>query len=107
MSNEFVRVIPEELYEMCAAQNERAAMYRLLMSLNTDLSAGRFAEVDELLAALDTTKLAPVVLLSALSFTLPAASHLPSRTDFLHRAEIHLRATLGDERAERLLDLRR
>lgn len=72
------------------------------------LTVGKFEYVNDLLRGyFPIADAAPATLLTILSITYPAKSQLPYRTFFVMNVEDHLIATLGAERAEKLLEHRR
>lgn len=71
------------------------------------LHQNMFSQADELLTLYKIENCDPAMLLGILSITFHAKDRLKNRDDFLRRAEVRLRATLGDERADDLLRSRR
>lgn len=72
------------------------------------LSAGKFEYVNDLLRVFPVDAAAPATLLAILSITSHASrDQLPYRLFFLMHAEDRLTATLGTERAKKLLEHRR
>ena len=91
---------------ICVRCGEQEAVERLLLRLEDDLRAGRFAVVDKILAQTDTERFGPVVLITALAITLPAKQSLRERESFLARVEATLKKSFSDERAAALLAMR-
>lgn len=72
------------------------------------LSVGKFEYVNDLLRGyFPIADAALATLLAILSITYPAKDKLPYRYFFVMNVEDHLTATLGVERAEKLLEHRR
>jgi hypothetical protein len=99
--------LASQLYELCAAKRDQAAVEKLLAGFEADLRAARPQLVDAALKRLDARRLVPAVLIAALTITVPAKPVLHERASFLLRAEAVLRETLGDDRAAALLATRR
>lgn len=97
-----------EVERFCTRGASRAAMERLGDFVDETLRAGtRDDEVNELLDALDPSRLAPNVIVALLTITWYAKERLTRREAFLKRAEKAMRATLGEKRAAALLANRR
>jgi hypothetical protein len=81
------------------------ALEQLLLLFERELRAGKFAEIDRLIASrgVDT----PDVAIGLLSITRDARAQLPARVAYLARAEAALVAELGADRAGKLLEHRR
>lgn len=105
------RAIPvkfeSQLYEFCSRGREQRAIEALLLRLEEDLHAGRFATVDDVLNRLDVHRVAPGVLVAALTITGHARAELRHRAAFVARAEQALVSALGADRAATLLTNRR
>jgi hypothetical protein len=99
--------LASQLYQLCAAKKDQSAVEKLLGRLEADLRAGRPESVDVILKRLDVERLAPAVLVAALTITVPAKSVLREREGFLERVEELLRRSLGNDRAAALLATRR
>jgi hypothetical protein len=99
--------LASQLHELCAANKDQAAMEKLLERLEADLRADRPGLVDAILKRLDVQRLAPAVLIAALTITVPAKGALREREGFLRRVESFLGSTLGKDRAAALLATRR
>ena len=107
----FYRAKPELLsavYTLCEAGEMRRALRRCMSELDGKLRLGKTDEVDSILSSIDVSRVLPEVLLGILTVSAHARPEdLPSRPRFVQRAEVRVRALLGDERAERLLRRRR
>jgi DNA segregation ATPase FtsK/SpoIIIE-like protein len=102
-----VPLLADELYALCAQGRDQEAVERVLSRFESDLRADRFAAVDEVLSQVDVARLAPSVLIAALTITVPAKDLLRARAAFFRQVEETLRASLGPERADALLVTRR
>lgn len=97
---------PEYQGDRCPICTQRSVEV-LLARYERLLSAGNFAEVDRLLKVFPVDTASPLALVTITSITFHGKDQLHERTDFLARTEARLRGTLGDERAEKLLEHRR
>jgi len=101
---------PTELFAMyllCQEQQDRPALERAVSTFENLLRGGHFNEADALLKAAVVTKLNPSVLLGILTITYHAKTELRERGGFLARSEPCLVRSLGADRAEKLLAVRR
>lgn len=104
--DEGIDVISGEVMDDTDDQDQMALEHALAY-LEPTLRAGRFAEADEYLTALDVGAASPLVLIGILSLTFWGKEKMLARPAFLVRAEERVRATLGPARAESLLAARR
>jgi hypothetical protein len=100
------RVIAE-LQELEAHDRSAEAVERVLTVLEALLREGDLDEADEIIAALDPSRLSPSVTLAALSITWHARDELNFRSGLVRRAEGEFIRTLGRVRTEALLSSRR
>ena len=83
------------------AEDDDSVM-RIYLAADSALTAGRFGEVDAMLAAVDVPAESIIDLLARVSITQAAADHLPSRPAFVANVRRHL-AAVDPERAEALM----
>lgn len=97
---------PEYQGDRCPICKQRSVEV-LLARYERLLSAGDFAEVDRQLQKFPVDTASPLALVTITSITFHGKDQLHERAGFLARAEVRLRALLGDERANNLLRFRR
>lgn len=83
------------------AEDDDSVM-RIYLAADSALTAGRFGEVDAMLAAVDVPATSIVDLLAWVSITQAASEHLPGRAAFVANVRQHLTAT-DPERVEALM----
>ncbi len=105
--NERVLMFLENLYHFCEVGREQQALRSILAKLESQLRDGDAAGADAVLKLVDVARLAPSVLLAALSITSHGRESLGERTPFLERAESELIKQLGETRTRKLLASRR
>jgi len=87
--------------------NDQAQLEGVIVLLEHHLSDGDFAFVDAWFDHADLDVLSPTSIIGALSISYWGKDKLSRRDQFLQRAEVVLKAKLGEERAEKLLFRRR
>lgn len=87
--------------------SDQAELEGVIALLEQHLSDGDFAFVDSWFDHADLDALSPTSIIGALSISYWGKKELTRRDAFLQRAEIILKAKLGEERAEKLLKNRR
>lgn len=97
----------EQLEALTLTDQQREAVERVLTVLEALLREGDLDEADEIIAALDPSRLSPSVTLAALSITWHARDELKFRSGLVRRAEGEFIRTLGRVRTEALLSSRR
>ena len=90
-----------------STQHEQREVEVTLAYFEHWLSHAKFEYVNDLLRHFPTETSSPATLLAILSITQLAKGKLPYRFFFVMNVEDHLTATLGAERAEKLLEHRR
>jgi len=86
---------------------QQASVENAIAGFEHWLRQDMYAQADELLMLYKIDRCDPATLLGILSITYHAKDRLKNRGDFLRRAEVKLRAELGDERTDDLLRSRR
>lgn len=94
-------------YQRCAQGETIGVLEELVGWMEQQLYTEAYDNVNAMLVRTIVDKLAPNVVLGALTMSAHAADRLSARVDFVARAERYLRYVLGDDRAERLLVTRR
>lgn len=102
-----MRALAERLHALSADRRVDAATQLAFGEIERRLSSRGFPALDALLQLLTPDALLPEVILAVLILTRFERDQMRSRGSFLARAEASLRARLGPERAERLLESRR
>ncbi len=92
----------EWLNEVYDLDKTNRAGYLILENIDNLFLAGRFEEADTCLRVVDTTRLGTYTISSFLTFTKVAEDRLPSRADFVRRAEERYRE-IAPDRVERLM----
>ena len=87
--------------------SDQKQLENVIELLEEHLSDGDFTFVDSWFDYADLDVLSDVSIVGALSITYWGKENLSRRDAFLKRAEVVLKARLGEERAERLLKNRR
>ena len=83
-------------------EDDDDSVLRIYLAADSALTAGRFGEVDAMLAAVDVPATSIVDLLAWVSITQAASEHLPGRAAFVANVRRHLTAT-DPERVEALM----
>lgn len=93
----------EVVYGLCALRRWDDAADRLVDFIDTCLYDDDIGLLDQLLAAVDLSRLDRELYRTLLSFTIPAKSGLPSRKALFDRIEAAFVEQRGPARTERLL----